>query len=884
MTNMKAIVVPMSHWDREWYDTFEQFRYSLVKMVDELLDVMDRDPAYTTFLLDGQTVILEDYLQIRPENEGRIRALVGAGRLQVGPWYVQPDEYLVSGEALIRNLLIGRKMAEAFGKVENQGYVPDSFGHIAQLPQILNGFDIHTFYFMRGLGEDVEDTRAEFWWQGLDGSRVLAHYLSESYTNAAVATADPETFSLHHPAVVSYRNLHELLSRLGERATAGVVLLLNGGDHLRIQPELPEYLRSLNAKVDGVTFTQGTLSQFEAEVRKANPDLKTVTGELHFGKYHPILQDVLSTRMYLKQRNEELQCRLEGGAERLAAAVFALGGPNLSHYLQHAWKTLLKNHAHDSICGCSTDEIHREMMTRFSQVEQIAGAVIQDGLRGLAAAVQPKPGEIALFVWNPSPFPRSGLVTVHVAPYEDVPLGERRFGWSGERVDLTAYDLVGPDGQSIPFELGQPHLVCEDALYRRKTFDRVPVTFWAADLPAMAGQVYRFVRKAVRQTAVPSVFYDPQLENERLLVRAEPDGTVSLLDKASGRWYRGLLQFIDEGDAGDEYTYSPPAKQTVVRGLSGVRVARCGAHTLEIQGTLTLPKAMAEDRSRRSEDQVDVPVTTTLTLLPGSRWVECRTTIDNQARDHRLRLCFPTGLRPTHSIAETAFGVMRHPVQTEKKSGWREPPLGTKAQRRFVAVEAEGCGFAVLNKGLPEYELTASGDLLLTLLRCVGYLSRDDLRTRFAHAGPGFETPDAQCIGVHTFEYALVPYTGSWQEADLPAMAEAYTVPLLGVSVHGKTPWRPADVPGSLLAVRGATLSAFKISEAGDGVVVRVYNATDREADAWLGLGFPVREVARVNLNEDRIEGAEVDAKPNGGWRLRLRPFEIATLKVWPAW
>ncbi|MCL6517696.1 glycosyl hydrolase-related protein [Alicyclobacillus sp.] len=879
---MKAIVVPMSHWDREWYDTFEQFRYALVKMVDELLDVLDNDPAYTTFLLDGQTVILEDYLQIRPENEERIRSLVKAGRLQVGPWYVQPDEFLVSGEALIRNLLIGRRMAESFGAVERQGYVPDSFGHIAQMPQILHGFGIHTFYFMRGLGEDVEETKAEFWWQGLDGTRVLAHYLSESYTNAAIATGDPDTFALNHPAVVSYRNLYELLERLGRRATAGVVLLLNGGDHLRIQPELPAYLRALNERMPDVEFVQGTLTQFEQLVRSAAPELKTVAGELHYGRYHPILQDVLSTRMYLKQRNEAVQALLEGQAERLAAAVFALGGPNLSHALRHAWRTLLKNHAHDSICGCSTDEIHREMMTRFANAEQVANAVVIDALRSLAGAATVEPGEIGVVVWNPSAFRRSGLVTVEVAPYEEVPLGERRFGWSGHPVDLTEYDLIGPDGSSIPFDLGQPHLVCEDALYRRKTFDRVPVTFWASELSPMTARLYRLVRKPIRHTAVPTVHFHPQVENNRWLVRAAEDGTVSLLDKPSGRWYHGLLGMVDEGDAGDEYTYSPPARQTVVRGLTGVQVARQGEHTLVVQGTLWVPRAVTTDRTGRTDEVVAVPVTHTLTLLPDSRWVACRTTVDNRAFDHRLRVCFPTGLRATHSIAETAFGVIRHPVMTEKKEGWREPPLGTKAQRRFVTVEAEGAGLAVLNRGLPEYELTPGGDLLITLLRCVGHLSRADLRTRFAHAGPGFETPDAQCIGVHHFEFALVPYTGTWQDVDLPGLAEAYTVPLTGVSVHGATPWRPARLPESLVSVTGATLSAFKVSEAGDAVIVRVYNGLDRQKEAGVAFGFPVANVELVTLAEDEPSPASTDEA--GSVRLALRPFEVATLRVTPKW
>lgn len=159
---VNIVVIPHSHWDREWYATFEEFRFYLVHFMDELTELLEEDEGFRSFMLDGQASLLEDYLEVRPEKRELLRSLVREGRLEIGPWYVQPDEFLISGEALVRNLMLGDRVAKDFGPVMKQGYVPDTFGHVNQLPQILRGFDIGTFYFMRGIGEEVSELGAEF--------------------------------------------------------------------------------------------------------------------------------------------------------------------------------------------------------------------------------------------------------------------------------------------------------------------------------------------------------------------------------------------------------------------------------------------------------------------------------------------------------------------------------------------------------------------------------------------------------------------------------------------------------------------------------------------------------------------------------------------------
>jgi len=168
-------IVPHTHWDRAWYLPFQQYRYKLVELVDDLLDLMEANPeSFPTFELDGQTVVLEDYLDVRPENRERLVDLVSSGRLSIGPWYVLPDEFIVGGEALIRNLIAGHRVASAHGGCSSVGYVPDPFGHVGQLPAILRGCGLDSFIFTRGAGPWVaEEAQGIFYWQAADGETEI---------------------------------------------------------------------------------------------------------------------------------------------------------------------------------------------------------------------------------------------------------------------------------------------------------------------------------------------------------------------------------------------------------------------------------------------------------------------------------------------------------------------------------------------------------------------------------------------------------------------------------------------------------------------------------------------------------------------------------------
>src|SRR5579883_2121533 len=237
---LNIIIVPHTHWDREWYQTFQQFRFRLVQTIDSLLDILDNDPGFTHFLLDGQTVVLEDYLEVQPEQEERLKKYTRSGRIQVGPWYIQPDEFLVSGESLVRNLQRGLRQAGEFGEPMRVGYVPDCFGHIAQLPQILRGVGIDNAVFWRGVGAEAQ--KSEFYWAAPDGTTVLVLHLADplGYSNARQMPLNPDDFAMR---------VELLVANLLPKATTNVLLFMNGSDHLEPQAGLPAVIEAANQRL-----------------------------------------------------------------------------------------------------------------------------------------------------------------------------------------------------------------------------------------------------------------------------------------------------------------------------------------------------------------------------------------------------------------------------------------------------------------------------------------------------------------------------------------------------------------------------------------------------------------------------------------------------------
>jgi alpha-mannosidase len=904
---LTGIVVNHTHWDREWYMPFQRYRVLLVDAVDKVLDILATQADYGSFMLDGQTVIVEDYLEVRPEQRERLLSFIHSGRLSVGPWYVLPDEFIPSGESLIRNLLLGRRQMRALGAPPARvGYLPDTFGHPAQLPQILAGCDLDSMVIFRGVKVDT----SEFLWQAPDGTRLLTIYLPGGYYNAMELARAPEYWLAE--------KLPAMIEQAARFATVDTVLIMNGCDHFEPQPATQAILDRANALQDTIHLQQGTLAEFVERVQPYASRLPVLEGEWRYNRPARITPGVLSARMYLKQANFRGETSLERGAEPLGALAWALTGHEDTGLLRTAWRYILQNHPHDSICGCSVDAVHRDCEARFRWAEEIGGDLTERGAARVAGRIGGAGPGFALF--NTLAAPRTEIVHQRIhflepgaafqlvdgagqpVPHQEVARRPMKIQWDPQRRHFHVEGRVHPALVVSPPALGDT-----GGRWQRWLGEEVEILF-KADLPAGGYTTVRVLPVTAEQATPAASGGELQagpnwLENSRVRVDVAADGSFSLLDKASGRRYGPLNVFRSEADRGDEYSFCPAEADTPVssRGQAGAAVALVEAGplraTLEIRLRLDVPAQLAEDRTHRVAETVALPIITRVSLGPGRRRVEIHTEIDNTARDQRLRALFSTGV-PTDVVDSAGqFQVMRRAAILSEEERRRVPEFDEEQevnyhpQKAFVDVSDAAGGLAVLNRGLPEYEAEAEPAglaLAVTLLRCVGWLSRDDLSTRYKHAGPPLETPEAQCLGPHSFAYAVIPHSGDWLAGGVAPEAETYTTP-----IHS-APLAAAPGPGATLppahsfyAIEPAEMlfSACKRSEDGTQIVLRAYNVAPHPVEGTLRLGLP-GTVRRANLAE-RDLGTPLAPVPDSGnapagqtYRFTARPHEIVTFSI----
>jgi mannosylglycerate hydrolase len=483
------------------------------------------------------------------------------------------------------------------------------------------------------------------------------------------------------------------------------------------------------------------------------------------------------------------------------------------------------------------------------------------------------------------------------------------------------FRLVNTSGDPTPCQVIEltDHFEMEVLKGQRKRAVRCAVQI--EDLPSCGYRIYYALPGAYIAeiqdpvTAEAAAGTGAVLENRYLRVTVQPDGSLDVFDKLAGRTYKTQAYLEDEEDAGDTYDYSPAAHGSRVRSLGSqahISLLHSGPLSVacEIRLDMHLPARLAPDRQARSAETITCRVVTTLSLRKDSRSIELRTEIDNCAEDHRLRVCFPTGVLTDEAAAGGHFDVIRRPIDLPLAVGWAQPPVPTRHQNDFVDVSDGHAGLAVFNRGLPEYEILRDGlhpgdnTIAVTLLRCVGWLSRGDMPSRPSHAGVPVPTPEAQCLGRHTFEYAIVPHLGDWHA--VYQAAEAYVAPLYvrrGDEREGYLPgevweanspndppkWSGAipvaldgELPGELsfltLKPEGLVLSAIKRSEAGDALIVRCYNPTNEAQQASLRLFRPIVKAHLADLREGAGEALPIE--DDGLVRFVVNPKGIQTISL----
>jgi mannosylglycerate hydrolase len=837
VTKRRVHIVPHTHWDREWYSPYQTFRLRLVDLLDELLPQLEADPSYAHFLLDGQMAVVDDYLAVRPEAEARLRALAATGRVAMGPWYALPDEFLVSGETLVRNLQLGLRVASRFGGAMDVGYLPDMFGHVAQMPQLLRRFGYQHAVVWRGVPSAVD--RSGFWWRSPDGSTVRAEYLPQGYGNGALVPDDAKAL---------VRRIGEFEEEQGDLLT-GPILWMNGTDHLMPQPWLGRVVAEANDLDAGYELEICSLAD---HVRRApTDDLPTWDGELRSGARANLLMGVASNRIDVKQA----AARAERALERLAEPLSALFLP-AEHWpgalLDAAWLEVIRNSAHDSICACSVDEVCDAVLHRYAEATQIAEGLTERALHALGATIGVD-GYTPVIV-NPSQRTRGGVVELRLRG-TDVPAGtqlvSQRLGeWdlvAGAAIEvatvmvaeleyvrnISSFTVLGADGAELISVTREPAGTLVTPPVRQQLADlraahagqqvtvrvttppALTVLAHVEEVPGFGWQAWDGAASA----AAPVTATDLRLDNGVVTVEVDPtDGTFSL------DGHPGLGRLVDSGDVGDTYNWCPPDRDVVIDEPAAVEVRAVETGPvrarLEVRRTYELP-THAADGGRVGQQRVEV--LTTLELRAGDDLVRVRVEVDNHGlRDHRLRMVLPLPERALGSVAECAFATVERGLVAE--GGPTELGVATYPSRRFVSAG----GLTVAHEGLLEYELVdldaeaaTAGAIAVTLLRCTGMLSQGPMATRPLPAGPltAMEGPQSQ--------HRLVAELALHARGRNPyAVVDDAFLPLQVSRGGGSGASGP--ITGRALSISGAEVSAV-VRDAGQ-LVMRVFNPSAETA------------------------------------------------------
>jgi mannosylglycerate hydrolase len=933
-----------THWDREWYLAFEEYRIQLTIIVDEILKELESG-SLPSFMLDGQSCVLEDLQEVDRSLTDRIAKLMAAGKIEAGPWYVLADQLLVSGESLMRNLEMGLAVTRQFGQPSMIGYCPDTFGHTQDLPRILQSYGITSAIVWRGV-PDLSG-KSLFWWLSPDGSKVLTYHLSKGYYQTAFfENRTAENLAEH---LLSWRTT----SKPGSNQTFDAVLVPVGGDHLSTPVDFMKQLQSarlltkmeslaLAADVGGesggkenldvdplmhpdlqltsnvVAFQSpgednclieaNSLRRFvELMLRHAGgrgAKIPSFTGELRdnesalqFERAY-MLQGVLSTRLYLKRENRLSERRL---ARVLEPAFAFLHCEKLVEYpaaqLNYAWRLLLQNQPHDSICGCSIDEVHREMMHRTGKFHQVLNVLERRATESLYGT---EAGPFLAALKNPLLVDANcldkKLVIFNLSATEsDAPT---MMEWctavsSGADIDVAAESLPQLDGTDLQIQLVDRSL----QTYIFTGTNQFPETkkvlvnrAWVAPktaVPAFGYRGYSFKPNSAAasvptsspssslsssssstSTSSPSqsnknASEQSAISNDLLTVTIDADGMVKVTaNGAAGEQHEFVLnhRIKDVGDAGDTYNFDPVEDDGSLQArFIEAKILSRGplVSSILLKYELGLPAGLefssalnlAVENGAASTDYVikksrsTVHIShvfyTEIELRKSVPIVFFETKWENLSRDHRLEVFIETGKPVTKVFSENHFSMVERDCPAKQvtlpvEKGTEAPLDRYPCQRFFIANDQ-----AFFNLGLPEFGV--DGDAVsLTILRAISALSRPDLRSRGGGAGPSVETPEANCLGPNKVNYGWAPLKVDFTKTSAPQTVRAYQLAeqfenLSWITFGAMTAPAKSFLQLSNESVR---MVATRILESNDFIELRLLNVTGETQFTELAISF----------------------------------------------
>jgi len=863
-------VVPSTHWDREWYITQRRFQVRLVRLMEKVMKRLEND-EYKNFLLDGQTVPIEDYLEIMPQNREKLKKLIKENRLTVGPWYVVPDTLTPSGESMVRNLMIGKECLEEFDGQNSVGYSPDIFGVASQVPQVLSLFGYK--YIQTSRGENTPDGKfhAEVNFASPDGTALLS--LFDGYASGISLSYESVWKNMTIQKVCA-KDIYEQTSQmLEEHEKLGYFLgknriLIVGVDHVEPNSNLTEVIKELSVLSPDTEFIHSTQDDYFAALEKElkNTELCTVTGEQIGGyKGHFVIGNTISTRPDIKLLNRKAENMLEKYTAPLNAFVQGLDSFyefDADKTIDCAWRELVKNHAHDSICACSVDDVTEDIKVRLRDVCDMSGDIKNYKFRTLAQNIaknELSPAPVVVF--NPLPYERDAYIDEIVRiPYD---MGEGSFvltDENGKEMEHSEACIITKKRFDIETEKVTDEVVMNDETRsmffgeEKDTYSFVRVSFSAKKLPA-CGYTCFYLKKSDKKTACKLKYSEKSCENDVIAVAFNKNGSFDMTDKQTGKIYQNQNLFEEIADFGDTYTFSPNS-EPVFTDVAEVFVSDTGAEFVEF----TVKTVTAFNTAVESKIKVGM-----------TDLVEITTTVENKEYNHRLRARFDAPCAVDEAMSDTAFDMVKRPVY--KKSERTKESIFTYPLRNVLSMG----NLVIFSKSSQEYECMSDGDIssaYLTVLRSIESVYKTVTATKnesFCGHGSRWFTDGAKMIGTYTFSYAVKPCASN-KKPEIYKMAEEYqyTPALISDIADGTLPQTH-----SYSSLSGCQLST--VIKNNDGEEFHVFNMEDKDISCELTISEPFKKVFLTDFAMKEKTSLEVSGNII---KFSLRHNQIANIVV----
>jgi len=922
-------VISNTHWDREWRYPFQRNRQMLVDMIDKVLEILESELEYRAFHLDSQSIVIKDYLEVRPHKEELIRKFVKDKRLFIGPWYVLPEQFQVGGENLIRNLLLGHKTSKRFGRVSKIGYSPFSWGQISQLPQIYKEFGIELIMFYRGVNS-IDSPKAEFLWIGADGTEAVSSRFSTmprynfyfyiyrpvihneffsdieyKWSNGGVPfhfsdkqLADEDYFIIkpvdeYYPENIE-KQVKAIIQDQVNDFTTPHIIWMEGHDSSGPNEKTVRIIKDIKKLFPDFNVVHSTLEDYAKALFESVDvnSLKKVYGERRSAQFDRrsgnLYGYTTSARMYLKQKNFDAERWIQFYAEPFNVFSALVGRDIKDNYPELAWDLIVQNSAHDSIGGCSLDEVHEDMMYRYKQAIEISKGVFERAIKfitkninlrvfddassfGLNVSSSLIANSIFLIAFNPTQFIRNEVAECFI----DIPK------------EFDTGNLIVEDSQAnqIPIQIVsvkpvQP--VLEQMIDRPMYFDmiRYHCFLYLNEIPSFGYKAFsvKTIEKSKVKIQKSKGIKSKKniIENEYLKVKINANGTFNILNKTTGIEYKNLGYFYDEGESGHAWV-NIPTKPFITTLKSRPQIKWIENEELVskaiIKHKLNIPLNLSERKKKNPKTKV-LGIDLTLTLKSNSKILELNIEVDNQSESHRLRIMFPTGLNADFHFAEGQFDVVKRSTERPDSKDWIEQPMYDFPLHHFMDVSDNKNGMSIIVDGLKEYEVKDDKQrtIAITLFRGFEYIIQPSSKQDYTFQ------KGSQSLGKSSYRMAIYPHSGDWQVGEVYKEALNFNNQISLVQTGRATGKLPTELSFMKITPDDMVFSALKKSEDENAFVLRIYNPTEKNVEGKVEFNNSISKVEQVTLEEVFVK--EINLIDKKSFNISLAKKKIGTFKI----